>query len=154
MSHNNEVQVTENQRHSDENIPPADGYRRKKIVSTLDLGNWKSQLGLADEPKREFKPGDKIRVNLHHGKIEDAALLLSDGHAPRHIANTLGVTENIVRSQIKSIYSNTGVKRQGELIRLLLSERYRINSLIDGRPRRGDQSGRLARGRAQTSGSS
>jgi hypothetical protein len=66
--------VTENQRHSDENIPPADGYRRKRIVSTLDLGNWKSQLGLADEPKREFKPGDKIRVNLHHGKIEDAVV--------------------------------------------------------------------------------
>ena len=27
---------------------------------------------LAKEPKREFKVGDKIRVNLHHGKIEDA----------------------------------------------------------------------------------
>ena len=24
------------------------------------------------EPKRDFKVGDKIRVNLHHGKIEDA----------------------------------------------------------------------------------
>lgn len=48
------------------------------------------------------------------------ALLLSDGHAPREIANTVGVTENTVRSQIKSIFSKTGVKRQGELIRLLL----------------------------------
>ena len=28
----------------------------------------------AKEPKREFKVGDKIRVNLHHGKIEDAAV--------------------------------------------------------------------------------
>jgi len=27
----------------------------------------------AKDPKREFKVGDKIRVNLHHGKIEDAA---------------------------------------------------------------------------------
>jgi hypothetical protein len=26
----------------------------------------------AKEPKREFKVGDKVRVNLHHGKIEDA----------------------------------------------------------------------------------
>jgi hypothetical protein len=26
----------------------------------------------AKDPKREFKVGDKIRVNLHHGKIEDA----------------------------------------------------------------------------------
>jgi hypothetical protein len=29
---------------------------------------------LAKEPKREFKVGDKIRVNLHHGKIEDAVV--------------------------------------------------------------------------------
>jgi hypothetical protein len=28
----------------------------------------------AKEPKREFKVGDKIRVNLHHGKIEDAVV--------------------------------------------------------------------------------
>jgi hypothetical protein len=24
------------------------------------------------EPNRDFKVGDKVRVNLHHGKIEDA----------------------------------------------------------------------------------
>ena len=28
----------------------------------------------AKEPKREFHFGDKIRVNLHHGKIEDAVV--------------------------------------------------------------------------------
>ena len=28
----------------------------------------------AKEPKREFKVGDKIRVNLHHGKIEGAVV--------------------------------------------------------------------------------
>jgi hypothetical protein len=28
----------------------------------------------AKEPKREYKVGDKIRVNLHHGKIEDAVI--------------------------------------------------------------------------------
>jgi hypothetical protein len=36
----------------------------------------------AKEPKREFKVGDKIRVNLHHGKIEDAvvrAVVQGDG---------------------------------------------------------------------------
>jgi transcription antitermination factor NusG len=26
----------------------------------------------AKEPKRDFEVGDKVRVNLHHGKIEDA----------------------------------------------------------------------------------
>jgi DNA-binding CsgD family transcriptional regulator len=49
------------------------------------------------------------------------ALLLGDGHAPRKIANMVGVTDNTVRSQIKSIFSKTGAKRQGELIRLLLN---------------------------------
>jgi hypothetical protein len=31
--------------------------------------------------KREFKVGDKIRVNLHHGKIEDAVVraVVQDG---------------------------------------------------------------------------
>jgi DNA-binding CsgD family transcriptional regulator/PAS domain-containing protein len=48
------------------------------------------------------------------------ALLLSDGRAPKEIANMLGVTDNTVRSQIKNIFSKTGVKRQAELIRLLL----------------------------------
>jgi hypothetical protein len=28
----------------------------------------------AKEPKREFKVSDKVRVNLHHGKIEDAVV--------------------------------------------------------------------------------
>ena len=28
----------------------------------------------AKAPKRVFKVGDKIRVNLHHGKIEDAVI--------------------------------------------------------------------------------
>ena len=45
--------------------------------------------------------------------------LVADGHTPREIADKVGVTDNTVRSQIKSIFSKTGVKRQGELIRLL-----------------------------------
>jgi hypothetical protein len=28
----------------------------------------------AKDPKPEFKVGDKVRVNLHHGKIEDAVV--------------------------------------------------------------------------------
>ena len=28
----------------------------------------------AKEPKPEFKVGDKVRVNLYHGKIEDAVV--------------------------------------------------------------------------------
>jgi DNA-binding CsgD family transcriptional regulator len=32
----------------------------------------------------------------------------------------VGVTRNTVRSQIKSVFAKTGVKRQSELVRLLL----------------------------------
>jgi len=48
------------------------------------------------------------------------ALLLGDGHAPGQIANMVGVTRNTVRSQIKSVFAKTGVKRQSELVRMLL----------------------------------
>jgi len=48
------------------------------------------------------------------------AILLGDGLAPRKIAGTIGVSENTVRSQVKSIYSKIGVRRQAELIRFLL----------------------------------
>jgi len=56
---------------------------------------------------------------------------LGDGHAPRKIANMVGVTDNTVRSQIKSIFSKTGVKRQDELIRLLLSNSGPTNIALD-----------------------
>lgn len=49
------------------------------------------------------------------------ALLLNDGRTPRGIAELVGVTENTIRSQLKSSYSKTGVGRQAELVRLLLS---------------------------------
>ena len=37
----------------------------------------------AKDPKREFKVGDKIRVNLHHGKIEDAVVRAVIEHTDR-----------------------------------------------------------------------
>jgi len=35
----------------------------------------------AKDPKREFKVGDKIRINLHHRKIEDAVVRAVIQHA-------------------------------------------------------------------------
>lgn len=49
------------------------------------------------------------------------ALLLGDGRSPREISQTVGVSFNTVRSQLKSIFAKTGVKRQSELVRLLLN---------------------------------
>jgi DNA-binding CsgD family transcriptional regulator len=49
------------------------------------------------------------------------AMLLLDGQPPKGIAGTIGVTIDTVRSQIRSIFGKTGVNRQSDLIRLLIS---------------------------------
>ncbi len=77
---------------------------------------------LINDPLHQRPAQDVLRVLYGLTPAEcRVALLLSDGHAPRQIANMIAVTDNTVRSQIKSIFSKTGVRRQGELIRLLLN---------------------------------
>ncbi|HTZ46054.1 MAG TPA: LuxR C-terminal-related transcriptional regulator [Verrucomicrobiae bacterium] len=49
------------------------------------------------------------------------ALLLGEGRSPRETSQILGVTFSTVRTQIRSIFSKMNVKRQGELVRILLS---------------------------------
>lgn len=48
------------------------------------------------------------------------AMILLEGHSLREAADSCGVTQNTVRSQLKSVFLKTGVNRQSELIRLLL----------------------------------
>ncbi len=77
---------------------------------------------VTDPLQRQRPTQDVLRARFGLTPAEcRVALLSSDGHAPRKIANMIGVTDHTVRSQIKSIFSKTGVKRQGELIRLLLN---------------------------------
>lgn len=75
------------------------------------------------DPSRRSPPTEDILRTLFGLTPAECriALLLGDGHAPRKIAEMVGVSENTVRSQIKSIFSKTGVRRQSQLIRLLLS---------------------------------
>ena len=80
-------------------------------------------VAFVNDPLRANRPTQEV-LRLFYGLTPAecrVALLLGDGHAPRKIANMVGVTDNTVRSQIKSIFSKTGVRRQGELIRLLLN---------------------------------
>jgi len=44
------------------------------LIPQLESRLWYIPRVPAKDPKREFKVGDKIRVNLHHGKIEDAVV--------------------------------------------------------------------------------
>lgn len=48
------------------------------------------------------------------------ALLLVEGHSLRDAAEMRGVAFNTVRSQVKSIFSKTGTRRQGELVGILM----------------------------------
>jgi DNA-binding CsgD family transcriptional regulator len=80
-------------------------------------------VAFVSDPSQQKRPPRELLQALYSLTPAECrvALLLGDGHAPRQIANMVGVTDNTVRSQIKSIFSKTGVKRQGELIRLLMS---------------------------------
>lgn len=49
------------------------------------------------------------------------AMALLEGHSLKEVADTCGVTHNTAKSQLKCIFVKTQVKRQGELIRLLLT---------------------------------
>jgi len=80
-------------------------------------------VAFVNDPLRCQRPAEAVLRELYGLTSAECrvALLLSDARNPRAIAETIGVTENTVRSQIKSIYGKTGVKRQSELIRLLLN---------------------------------
>jgi DNA-binding CsgD family transcriptional regulator len=75
------------------------------------------------DPSQQKRPAqDVLRILFGLTPAESrVALLLGDGHSPRQIASMVGITDNTVRSQIKSIFCKTGVKRQAELVRLLLN---------------------------------
>jgi DNA-binding CsgD family transcriptional regulator len=49
------------------------------------------------------------------------AMILLEGHSLTEAAASCGVTQNTVRSQLKSVFLKTEVNRQSELIRLLLN---------------------------------
>lgn len=80
-------------------------------------------VAFVNDPLRSQRPAEAVLRELYGLTSAECrvALLLCDAHNPRAIAEIIGVTENTVRSQVKSIYSKTGVKRQSELVRLLLN---------------------------------
>jgi DNA-binding CsgD family transcriptional regulator len=59
------------------------------------------------------------------------ALLLSDGQSPREIGNSAGVTENTVRYSFadQKHLRETGMRRQSELIRLILNHTGPVKTL-------------------------
>jgi len=91
--------------------------------SIIETARPISAVAFVHDPLRRQRPAQEVLRALYGLTPAECrvALLLADGLAPRKIADMVGVTDNTVRSQIKSIYAKTGVKRQAELIRLLLN---------------------------------
>jgi DNA-binding CsgD family transcriptional regulator len=75
------------------------------------------------DPSRRQRPTQDILRTLFGLTPAECrvALLLGDGLAPKEIAGMIGVSVETVRSQMKSIFSKTNVKRQSELVRVLLN---------------------------------
>jgi DNA-binding CsgD family transcriptional regulator len=94
------------------------------LISPLSRSRRSSQAAVIfiHDPVQNQRPRQEVLRSLYGLTPAESrvALLLGDGHAPRKIAELIGVTDNTVRSQIKSVFSKTGIKRQVELVRLLL----------------------------------
>ena len=94
---------------------------RNSGVNSLD--GTITAIAFVNDPSRRRRPAQDILRTLFGLTPAECrvALLLGDGHAPKEIAGMIGVSVETVRSQMKSIFSKTAVKRQSELVRLLLS---------------------------------
>jgi DNA-binding CsgD family transcriptional regulator len=100
----------------------------------IDASNPVAAVALITDPLLRHRPSQDILRSLFGLTPAECrvALLLGDGHSPREISQMVGVSFNTVRSQIRSIFLKTDVKRQGELIRLLLT-----HSAVAVRPEKG-----------------
>jgi DNA-binding CsgD family transcriptional regulator/PAS domain-containing protein len=89
----------------------------------IDSSGPVSAVAFVIDPLQRQRPAQDILRTLFGLSPAECrvALLLGDGRSPREISQTIGVSFNTVRSQMKSIFAKTGAKRQGELIRLLLN---------------------------------
>ena len=74
-------------------------YLKNDALSDLKASQggsfWGTLLGVPKDPKkpRGFKVGDEIRVNLHHGKIEDAVVraVIQDGNEIKLQVDVVGI---------------------------------------------------------------
>ena len=82
-------------------IPSRSGWEQAKQVRGIDWFNPPAFVALwyiarvpAKKPDdRQFKVGDKVRVNLHHGKIEDAVVraVIEDGNETKLQVDVVGL---------------------------------------------------------------
>jgi len=90
-------------------------------TSVIQSSRRMAVMAFIRDPLKRERPTQEVLRALYRLTPAECrvALLMSDGHTSRHIAEMVGVTENTVRTQLKSIFAKTGVKRQAELIKVL-----------------------------------
>jgi DNA-binding CsgD family transcriptional regulator/PAS domain-containing protein len=96
---------------------------RNSTISTIYTAQPIAAIAFVIDPTRQQRPTHNILRGLFGLTPAECrvALLLGDGHAPKVIAGMVGVSVETVRSQIKSIFAKTNVKRQSALIRILMN---------------------------------
>lgn len=84
---------------------------------------------LIRQVESKWRPNRELlqqRFDLTAAEVR-VVLLLFDGHSRKDIAALLKVSMNTLKSQLKSIFSKTGVSRQSELIRLLFINKWTLD---------------------------
>lgn len=92
-----------------------------------DLAQPSSAAGMSIE----LRLRRRFRLSKAEARV---ATLLSDGLAPRMIADRLNVSIHTVRSQLQAIFSKTDTSRQAELTSLILRETEIPRAVCQSRP--------------------
>ena len=84
---------------------------RNSTISTIYAAQPLAAIAFVIDPTRQQRPTYDILRGLFGLTPAECrvALLLGDGHTPKVIAGMVGVSIDTIRSQIKSIFSKTGV---------------------------------------------
>lgn len=109
-------------------IPCSNGYSLGLLIRSIPLVGWYQSdsspsviLYLGDLQRQPQAPEHAVAQLFGLTPSEaQVATLLANGFSLTEAAGKLGLTENSVRTYSKKIYAKTGVRRQAELVRLVL----------------------------------
>lgn len=99
------------------------------VVEVLPPGEWAAGRGkpiavlyVRDPAGRSLADAGMVRQLFNLTPTETAvALKLADGASLEEAAEALGIRRNTARAHLRSIFSKTGVRRQTELVRIMLN---------------------------------
>jgi DNA-binding CsgD family transcriptional regulator len=110
-------------------IPVSRTRGRALCVTVAPLRNLKFNLGdrplvlvFVADPDQQIKPAANLLRECYELTAAEArlAMPLIEGHSLKEAAEICGVTHNTAKSQLKSIFVKTNVRRQSELVKVLL----------------------------------